>query len=49
MGRRYYCEYCDKSFLDDFDAREKHIKGAHHQRMRKQHYDSFRGMYVQYV
>ncbi|ELT98779.1 hypothetical protein CAPTEDRAFT_151542 [Capitella teleta] len=42
MGRRYFCEYCDKAFPDNPTQRKKHIHGVHHQRMRKAHYDSFR-------
>ncbi|KAL5016327.1 hypothetical protein ScPMuIL_005916 [Solemya velum] len=42
MGKRYYCDYCDKSFADTANSRKNHLKGVHHQRMRKLHYDSFR-------
>lgn len=42
MGKRYYCDFCDKSFADLPTNRRKHINGTLHQRMRKQHYDAFR-------
>ena len=44
MGKiRYYCEYCDRSFLDDLKARKKHLTGTQHSRMRKQYYLAFSG------
>lgn len=43
MGKRYYCDYCDRSFIDDLEARKKHLNGSMHMRLRKEHYDSFRG------
>nr|XP_022327435.1 zinc finger matrin-type protein 5-like isoform X1 [Crassostrea virginica] len=42
MGRRYYCDFCDKSFADNPTHRKNHLKGVQHQRNRKAHYDSFR-------
>ncbi|XP_046990040.1 zinc finger matrin-type protein 5 [Schistocerca americana] len=42
MGKRYYCDYCDRSFVDDYEARKKHISGSMHVRLRKEHYDVFR-------
>merc|ERR1711894_799783 len=42
MGRRYYCEYCDKSFSDNPTTRKNHMKGGIHQKNKKIHYDSFR-------
>lgn len=42
MPRRYYCDFCDKSFADNPVARKNHMNGTTHQRNRKQHYDSFR-------
>jgi U11/U12 small nuclear ribonucleoprotein SNRNP20 len=41
MGRRYHCEYCNKSFIDTPAARRRHLEGANHQRLRKLHYESF--------
>lgn len=43
MGKRYYCEYCDRHFADSPGNRKKHIKGIQHCRNRKMHYDSFKG------
>ncbi|XP_052087942.1 zinc finger matrin-type protein 5-like, partial [Mytilus californianus] len=42
LPRRYYCDFCDKSFADNPVARKNHMNGTTHQRNRKQHYDSFR-------
>ena len=40
MGKRYYCDYCDKSFPDNLDQRKKHLRGVVHQRNRNQFYQS---------
>ncbi|XP_019867715.1 zinc finger matrin-type protein 5 [Aethina tumida] len=42
MGRRYYCDYCDKTFIDDLDARKKHLQSAQHIKMRNIHYENQR-------
>lgn len=43
MGRnRYYCEYCERSFLDDLRARKKHLTGTQHVRSRKMYYHPYR-------
>ncbi|CAG0890275.1 unnamed protein product, partial [Darwinula stevensoni] len=42
MGKRYHCDYCDKSFPDSKEGRDKHINGVVHKRMKKEHYDQFR-------
>ncbi|KAJ8952977.1 hypothetical protein NQ314_007439 [Rhamnusium bicolor] len=39
MGRRYYCDYCDKTFIDDLEARKKHLQSAHHIKLRNLHYE----------
>lgn len=45
MGRKkYYCDYCGKSFADSLDARKKHNAGLVHQRMRDAHYKQFKGI-----
>ena len=46
MGKRYYCDFCDRSFADTSQARKKHIHGVQHQRNRKLHYDSFKGKLI---
>lgn len=43
MRRRYYCDYCDKSFIDDLDARQKHLQSSHHIKLRNLHYEHHRG------
>lgn len=42
MGKRYYCDYCDRAFTDGAENRKKHLESVHHQKLRKAHYDSFR-------
>ncbi|KAL8610892.1 hypothetical protein ACOMHN_056747 [Nucella lapillus] len=42
MGRRYYCDFCDKAFSDNPASKKNHFNGTFHQQMRKAHYDSFR-------
>ncbi|XP_070572215.1 zinc finger matrin-type protein 5-like [Ptychodera flava] len=42
MGKRYYCDYCDKTFPDNAQSRKKHLDGVHHQMKVKAHYDHFK-------
>ncbi|XP_065063743.1 zinc finger matrin-type protein 5-like [Rhopilema esculentum] len=42
MGRRYFCEYCNRAFADTLPTRKRHLKSIQHQRLRKLHYDSFK-------
>ncbi|XP_005095682.1 zinc finger matrin-type protein 5 [Aplysia californica] len=42
MGRRYYCDYCDKSFADNPTGRKTHLNGVAHLRNKKAHYDALR-------
>ena len=44
MPKRYYCEFCQKSFQDTVKSRKNHLKGFSHQRNRKAYYDSALGM-----
>lgn len=44
MGKKYYCEYCDKRFKDDANIRKKHIEGLPHQKARNEHYALFKSM-----
>ncbi|CAG8702603.1 16632_t:CDS:2, partial [Cetraspora pellucida] len=37
-----YCDYCDRIFPDNAEARKNHIEGANHQNNVKLHYDSYR-------
>ncbi|GJP35071.1 hypothetical protein CLOM_g19534 [Closterium sp. NIES-68] len=41
MPLKYYCDFCDKSFLDSPAARRRHVRGASHQRIRTQWYATF--------
>lgn len=49
MGFRYYCDYCDKVFIDDVEARKKHLNCVYHLKMKKLHYASFRGKYKDFL
>eukprot|EP00128_Syssomonas_multiformis_P005674 Colp12_sorted_trinity150504_noHs@26176 len=42
MGKRYFCDYCNKSFMDNPLARKRHLESANHQLQVKLHYDSFK-------
>ncbi|KAE8634067.1 hypothetical protein XENTR_v10002192 [Xenopus tropicalis] len=42
MGRRYFCDYCDRSFQDNLHNRKKHLNGVQHQRSKKAWFDAFR-------
>lgn len=42
MGKNYWCDFCQRSFVDILETRKKHIRSIQHQRLRKLHYDSFK-------
>ncbi|KAJ8346752.1 hypothetical protein SKAU_G00281530 [Synaphobranchus kaupii] len=42
MGKRYYCDYCDRSFQDNMHNRKKHLNGVQHHRAKKAWFHSFR-------
>ncbi|KAG7198665.1 hypothetical protein KM043_006020 [Ampulex compressa] len=42
MGKRYYCDYCDRSFKDDAEARKKHLSSLQHVKNRADHYNMFK-------
>lgn len=42
MGKRYYCDYCDRSFQDNMHNRKKHLNGVQHHRAKKAWFDLFR-------
>lgn len=44
MGKRYFCDYCNRSFLDDPDSRKKHLQGIVHIRARNSHYKKFKDL-----
>lgn len=43
MPKRYFCEYCWKSFQDTLLNRKKHLKGGSHQRNKRQYYEAVIG------
>lgn len=43
MGKRYFCDYCDRSFQDNLHNRKKHLNGLQHLKAKKAWYDMFRG------
>jgi transposase-like protein len=48
MGRaRFVCEYCNKSFEDSHEARQRHNRGRNHKANVKLWYDSFAGRWCQ--
>lgn len=47
MGKRYFCDYCDRSFQDNLHNRKKHLNGVQHLRAKRVWYDLFRGGYSQ--
>uniref|UniRef100_A0A2I3RN95 Zinc finger matrin-type protein 5 n=1 Tax=Pan troglodytes TaxID=9598 RepID=A0A2I3RN95_PANTR len=42
MGKRYFCDYCDRSFQDNLHNRKKHLNGLQHLKAKKVWYDMFR-------
>uniref|UniRef100_UPI00358FE273 zinc finger matrin-type protein 5 isoform X2 n=1 Tax=Myxine glutinosa TaxID=7769 RepID=UPI00358FE273 len=42
MGRRYFCDFCGRSFQDNLPSRRRHIGGAQHQRLRRAWYEANR-------
>ncbi|KAM6155492.1 zinc finger matrin-type protein 5 [Rhynchocyon petersi] len=42
MGKRYFCDYCDRSFQDSLHNRKKHLNGLQHLKAKKVWYDMFR-------
>ncbi|CAH0383960.1 unnamed protein product [Bemisia tabaci] len=44
MGRRYICEYCDRSFVDELSARQKHLRSIQHIRKKQAYYSSIRDL-----
>ncbi|XP_077164066.1 zinc finger matrin-type protein 5 [Paroedura picta] len=42
MGKRYFCDYCERSFQDNLHNRKKHLNGVQHLRAKKVWYDLFR-------
>ncbi|KAF6215008.1 hypothetical protein GE061_009756 [Apolygus lucorum] len=44
MGKRYFCDYCQRSFVDDIESRKKHLFGVSHLRMKKEYYAMIRDL-----
>lgn len=44
MGKRYYCDYCDRSFQDNMHNRKKHLNGVQHHRAKKAWFDNFKDL-----
>ncbi|XP_042613326.1 zinc finger matrin-type protein 5 [Cyprinus carpio] len=42
MGKRYFCDYCDRSFQDNLHNRKKHLNGVQHHRAKKAWFEFFR-------
>ncbi|KAG7170044.1 zinc finger matrin-type protein 5-like [Homarus americanus] len=42
MGKRYYCDYCDRTYPYSVEARKKHAFGHYHQKLKTLHYDQFK-------
>ena len=43
MGKRFYCEFCDKSFPSNAENRKKHNEGVQHQKLRVAYYSAYKG------
>ncbi|KAK9876802.1 hypothetical protein WA026_015040 [Henosepilachna vigintioctopunctata] len=46
MGRRYHCDYCNKTFIDEIEARKKHLQSSHHIKLRNLYYAGCRDLSV---
>ena len=44
MGKRYYCEYCNRAFQDNLVARKKHLNSLVHIRKREEWYRNYKGL-----
>ena len=40
--KRYFCDFCDKSFADNQTNRRNHLNGVQHKLAKKEHYGSFK-------
>ncbi len=49
MPKRYFCDYCNKSFQDNRRNRSKHMRGFYHLRNKEMHFNNGRArMYDEY-
>ncbi|XP_059480963.1 zinc finger matrin-type protein 5-like [Neocloeon triangulifer] len=44
MGRRYHCDYCEKSFKNDVVSIKKHLSSLHHERARQEYHAQFKDL-----
>ncbi|XP_011300681.1 zinc finger matrin-type protein 5 [Fopius arisanus] len=42
MGKRYHCDYCDRSFKDNSEIRKKHLSSLQHAKNYAEHYRQFK-------
>ncbi|CAF0844310.1 unnamed protein product [Didymodactylos carnosus] len=42
MGRRYYCNYCDKTFPNNSQNRRNHTRGIQHTMLKRLYYTKFK-------
>ena len=47
MGKRYYCEYCDKTYPYNTQNRIKHNEGSYHQTMKNAYYSDYKGKVIE--
>ncbi|CAK8680417.1 unnamed protein product [Clavelina lepadiformis] len=43
MGKRYFCDYCNRAFQDNLNARKKHLHSSLHIRNKEEWYSKFKG------
>lgn len=46
MGKRYYCEFCHKSFPANPENRKKHNEGVVHLTNRAKYYAKYKGVWL---
>ena len=46
MGKRYYCDFCDKKFPYNTANRKKHNEGSSHQAIRNAYYANYKGKQI---
>lgn len=42
MGKRYYCDYCDKTMVSSISIIRTHMKGVPHQKLVNDHYQQYK-------
>uniref|UniRef100_A0A8D8PVA1 Zinc finger matrin-type protein 5 n=1 Tax=Cacopsylla melanoneura TaxID=428564 RepID=A0A8D8PVA1_9HEMI len=42
MGKKYFCEHCEKSMADNYETRRNHLNSANHKLLVKLHYNQYR-------